>query len=170
MNWEAAGAIAEGLGAIAVIMSVLYLALQIRAQTNEARLSATRELAREYRIATEHMFQDKELSGLHRIGIHDYKALGEDDRMRVAIMWFQIFRAMEQQYLHTKHQSIDDLYLRSTELSFKEFIAFPGIQTWWQLSGHDFIEEFRTHIDSLMAEAKATDFKSSFKNDDESDG
>ena len=30
MNWEAIGAIAEGLGAVAVIMSVLYLAVQIR--------------------------------------------------------------------------------------------------------------------------------------------
>ena len=48
MNWEAVGALAEGLGAIGVIVSLLYLASQVRTNTRasrvEAKLTATRAL------------------------------------------------------------------------------------------------------------------------------
>ena len=44
MNWDAAGAIGEIIGATAVVVSVIYLAVQIRGQTEQAKLAATREL------------------------------------------------------------------------------------------------------------------------------
>jgi len=40
------GDLGDLLGGIAVIVTLLFLALQIRKQTIEARLNATRELAR----------------------------------------------------------------------------------------------------------------------------
>ncbi len=43
MNWDALGAIGEIVGATAVVISVIYLAVQIRKQTVESRLSATRD-------------------------------------------------------------------------------------------------------------------------------
>lgn len=169
MNWEAFGAISEGLGAIAVIMSVLYLAVQIRAQTKEERLAATRDLAAEYRRAMEHMFQDKELAKLNLAAKHDYKALIPEDRIRVSLVWSAIFRSMEQQYLHICHGSIDPLYLSSIDRSKKEFLSFPGVQTWWRLSEHAFDDEFCEHVEALLVEANETDFKSSFKQGEERD-
>ena len=44
MNWEAIGAIGEIIGAAAVVVSLIYLATQIRTQNNEARLAATHEI------------------------------------------------------------------------------------------------------------------------------
>ena len=40
MNWDATGAIAESLGAIGVILSVLYLAYEVRANTKTMRADA----------------------------------------------------------------------------------------------------------------------------------
>ena len=167
MNWEAIGASAEGLGAIAVIMSVLYLAVQIRSQTKEARLAATRELAAEHRRAMEHMFQDKELAALVLAGKHDYTALPVEDRIRVSLVWNGIFRTMEQQYLHVRHGSIDPLYLSSIDRSKKEFLSFPGVQTWWHLSEHAFHDEFCEHVEDLLCDANKIDYKSSFKQSEE---
>ncbi len=42
MNWDAIGAIGEVVGAVGVIVSLLYLALQIRQNSNVVR-SATRQ-------------------------------------------------------------------------------------------------------------------------------
>lgn len=42
MNWEAIGAIAEVIGAVAVVASVIYLAFQVRENT---RLSAEQTVA-----------------------------------------------------------------------------------------------------------------------------
>ncbi len=45
MNWDAIGAVGEIFGVAAVVISVVYLAAQIKSQTAESRLAATRDLA-----------------------------------------------------------------------------------------------------------------------------
>ena len=41
MNWDAIGALYEAIGALAVVITLLYLAIQIKEQTKETRLTAT---------------------------------------------------------------------------------------------------------------------------------
>ena len=43
MNWDAIGAIGENVGALGVILSLIYLASQIRMQNRESRLAAATE-------------------------------------------------------------------------------------------------------------------------------
>ncbi|MCJ7451002.1 MAG: hypothetical protein MUO39_00800 [Steroidobacteraceae bacterium] len=49
MNWAAIGAIGEIVGAMAVVVSLVYLAIQIREQNKESRLAAMHEIAVAYR-------------------------------------------------------------------------------------------------------------------------
>ena len=49
MNWDAIGAIGEMLGAAAVFLSLLYLALQIRANTSSAETASRQSVANEFR-------------------------------------------------------------------------------------------------------------------------
>ncbi len=162
INWDAFGAIAEGLGAIAVIMSVLYLATQIRSQTKEARLSATRELSAESRRVLELIALDQEYSEIYQAGIYDYEGLPDNDRMRVSYMFRSFLLICEQQYLHTQHGSIDAMYLESAERVYLEFLKSPGIQQFWRVSKHAFSDEFRAYIDSLAIKGQSMEFTSTF--------
>jgi hypothetical protein len=163
INWDAFGAIAEALGALAVILSVLYLATQIRSQTREARLSATRDLSTEFRQVLESIALDHEYSEIYQAGIYDYEGLADNDRMRVSYMLRSFLLICEQQYLHTKHGSIDTIFMDSSERVFREFLKAPGVQQFWRLSKHSFNDDFRTYIDTLKAEAESQDFGSSFR-------
>jgi hypothetical protein len=49
MNWEAIGAIGEVLGAIAVFISLSYLALQIKSNTASMEATSRHRVANEYR-------------------------------------------------------------------------------------------------------------------------
>ncbi len=162
INWEAIGAVAEGLGAIAVILSVLYLATQIRSQTREAKLSATRELSAESRRVLELVALDHEYSKIYQAGIYDYKGLPDNDRMRVSYMFRSFLLICEQQYLHTQHGSIDSMYLESSERVYLEFLKSPGLQQFWQMSKHAFSDAFIIYIDNLMTEAQTMEFNSTF--------
>ena len=48
MSIQEWGSIGEVIGGVAVIITLIYLARQIKAQTKEARLLATRDLARDW--------------------------------------------------------------------------------------------------------------------------
>ena len=51
MNWDAAGAIGEIVGALAVVMSLIYLASQIRIQNREAKISSVHDITEAFRLA-----------------------------------------------------------------------------------------------------------------------
>jgi hypothetical protein len=59
MNWEALGASAELLGAIGVIVTLLYLAAQIRQSLKDTRAEALQQLSRDYMTHGAVVMQDE---------------------------------------------------------------------------------------------------------------
>ena len=66
MNWEAMGAIGEVVGAIGVMTSLLYLALQIRGDAKAKRASAVHDQTDAYRDFLKTMATDGELSAIYK--------------------------------------------------------------------------------------------------------
>ena len=61
MNWEAFGAIGEMLGAILVIVSLIYLALELRQSNQIARFTAARELMTRFNEINSILLKDQSL-------------------------------------------------------------------------------------------------------------
>ena len=162
INWDAFGASAEALGAIAVILSVLYLAIQIRSQTREAKLAATRDLSTESRRILQSIALDQEYSQIYQTGLYDYKTLPDNDRMRVSYAFQALLGLCEQRFLHTQHGSIDDGHLDSSERAYRAFLKSLGVQEFWLLSKEAWGADFRLYIDNLISEGYTLEIKSSF--------
>ena len=87
MNWDAIGAIAELLGAIGVIASLIYLATQIRqsreqmSQNGDLIRSQLSMAVRESRQSGTHVLAtDREANRVFWAGLESRSALSEDDR------------------------------------------------------------------------------------------
>ena len=82
MNWEAMGAIGDLAGAIAVLVTLFYLSVQIRANTAQARRAAhdeTMRLASSVRMA---LAQDSQLAALILKGAAQIEALTPVERLQ----------------------------------------------------------------------------------------
>ena len=86
MNWDAIGAIGEVFGALAVVVSVVYLATQVRKQTEEARLTASRDLASQLGDAIQTITEDDGFAEIWLKGVRDYEALPEKERIRLSFL------------------------------------------------------------------------------------
>jgi hypothetical protein len=162
MNSDAIGAVGEIIGATAVVISLFYLALQVKKQTAEARLSATRELANLFHSVLGTIQEDKEFAPIYLKAIENYDSLPDEQRIRVSILILRGFRVYEQIHLHTQ-TTVDPDFVKSIDLSYFEWLTFPGIQRWWEVSKDIFEPNFRNHIDTLVEKAKEKGYKSSFK-------
>jgi len=160
MNW---GNISEIIGTVAVVVSVIYLAFQVRKQTEEARLAATRELSAQFQDTLRLYIEDEKFNEIYRNGIADYEALEEGDRLRFSMALVSSFRVLEQQYLHISRGNVDADYFRSMDLGYGEILKFPGIQRWWDFTKHSFEEGFRAHIDKRIREADLSTHPSTFR-------
>ena len=69
MDWIAVGAIAELIGALAVVLTLFYLADQVRNNTRMARGAATSEAVAAIRNATTFFVNDASMNELFRKGI-----------------------------------------------------------------------------------------------------
>ena len=85
MNWDALGAIAETLGALGVIATLGYLALQIRQNNNQLRGSATTAVYEYQRTLTEMLSNDPELYKIALRGNEDWHCLESFEQQRFTI-------------------------------------------------------------------------------------
>ncbi len=167
MSWEAIGAVGEIIGAVAVVVSVLYLATQIRQQIIESRLAATRDLASKRANALMLMAGDDALIALWLNAIRDYESLEGPERMKASVMFNMIMRNAEQEYLHKGTGHADDPYLESVDRVLKQNIAAPGLQEWWMTTGNLFNQEFQKHVNDLIEKTGNHFLKDSFISDSE---
>jgi hypothetical protein len=109
------------------------------------------------------MREDKEFTSIYRKAIQDYEGLPMEDRFRVAIYIQEVFRMFEQHFVHIEQQKVDPIFVDSINLSFEEWLTFPGTQRWWSLSNDMFVRQFRDHVDRLIEKAKIRGYNSTFK-------
>ena len=103
MNWEMVGAIGEVSGALAVLATLAYLAVQIR-QSNKLTTTSIYESAMDgYIRLNQLVVNDAEVASIFRRGLSDISLLNEEENFRYNMMFraflnhiYKLFRLYEQ--------------------------------------------------------------------------
>jgi hypothetical protein len=105
MHWEAIGASGESLAAVAVVVSIVYLSIQIRSNTRATEASASFDATHSWALSNElvHQISDGLLLSFQRS--YDPEAQPDEfsptDRVRMSIHHRSLFQKLEgQYYLH----------------------------------------------------------------------
>lgn len=102
LDWNAIGSIADVISALAVVVTLVYLAFQLRENTKALRRSSAEAALAAVLEFTGDMARNDELNRLFTKGTEDWDALSESDRARLAYMLFRLFKIMENiHYYHT---------------------------------------------------------------------
>jgi len=130
--------------------SLVYVAIQLRNQTIEARLAATRHLADTFLKAVDGIAHDRVLMDIYRKGQTDYDALEDVERLQLSFWLVEMFRIMEQVHLHRTTSSAERLFVSSLQRAIEEFLEPPGIQRWWERSRNMFDPTFCGYVDETI--------------------
>jgi hypothetical protein len=97
MNWEAIGAIGETLGAIAVFITLIYLAIQVRQNTHQLHENAKALQRGEMNALMQNWsdlrrveMSDSSLAGILALAESDFDALTDAERIRYFARWREI--------------------------------------------------------------------------------
>ena len=157
MNWEAIGAIAEGVGAAGVIASLLYLAVQVRSSTRASAVEAKLRTAEMLHVFIDRLIRDPELNDIYLRGLGDIESLSKSDYYRftnLALNSFWLFSANHFQY-RTGALSENDWFEPRAIMLY--WLRRPGCRVWWKKLGRSsFGPEFREYVDSEIAALDAT--------------
>jgi hypothetical protein len=94
MNWEAIGAVGETVGALAVLVTLVYLAMQIRQNTKSVQAAAVDSANSQVSKIREVIFADADVANMYRRGNEDPASLSEDDTIRYRLLMHNIMLAL----------------------------------------------------------------------------
>ena len=149
MNWEAVGASGELIGAMAVVVSVLYLAYQVRAQVRESRLAAIHEVSEAFREGIGATFLDRELAELFVLGKDGPEALTETQRIRFIALVQRNYRVWEDAFHQHQAGRLSELLWISINRQYSALLNWPGFQWVWSIRRDFFTADFAAYVDTV---------------------
>ena len=147
MSWEAIGAVGEILGALAVVISLGYLATQIRTQNQESKIASVHEILAAYR-ETIVSLQHGETASIYIKAIQDYNSLNDIERIQFVALCQSMFRVWEEAYFQWKRGRLEDGYWNGMNTLILDFLATPAAQEAWNVRKHAYTPEFCTWVES----------------------
>jgi len=149
MDWEAIGAVADAIGAIGVMASLVYLSVQVRASTRasavEAKLTSTRLLT----DFIDQLIQTPELDALFRRGLADLGSLSQADLHRFSNLSLKAFWYFSAGWFQHRAGTLTDDDWHEIRAVIRFWLRGPGVRAWWARLGRaSFGPEFRAFIDA----------------------
>ena len=157
MNWEAIGAIGEIIGAAAVVLTLGYLAVQIRQNTRVVRLSAFQTTTdRQHQWFVE-LARDPEVARVYSAGLVDPNSLNENERTRFDALVLMQMRNWEDVFLHHRRALVEDEVWAARYSGIKIFVKEPGMIWVWKRRKLMFTPVFREFMEQEFKMASCGD-------------
>lgn len=123
---------AEVFGGAAVIISLIYLAIQVRANTREQRHRRRIETFEVQNTVQDFMAGDNTVSQTFTKAATDYNSLTMAERVKFLNMYLKCFTAWDLVIAMHKDGEISDEALRNFESYMESSFAYPMIRHWWK--------------------------------------
>ncbi len=144
--------IGELVAGVGVVVSLLYLAVQIRHSSRIARLNAHQAVSESVTGITAEIARDPEFFRVWRAVLDSSADASDEDRERVAFILHQIFVAFA-----NADRFGDPSLRRSVRPVHDKYLRAPFVQEWWAPQRGAYDEPFRSTIDARLKElASAT--------------
>ena len=150
MDLQSLANLSEVIGSIVVVLSLIYLAVQVR-QNTEAQQTENYSRALDRLAAMQSMLsQDGEISLILSKGTLDTSKLTPRERLRFTWFFYECFGAYEFMFHASRTDAIPEEVWTRWSLGVAWWLTFPGVQAWWHTTPIPFTESFTAFVDSLL--------------------
>ena len=151
MNWDAIGAIAELFGAIGVIVTLVYLSVQLRHNTGSMRVSSAAAHSEAMRSLNMVIVQDPELVRLYFNGLANRSGLDDDEQRRFDFLMGSLTQGIEQAWKFRREGIFDDQEWAGQSAALSWLAHQPGFADYWELYGVMHNPGFAVEVEQEMA-------------------
>ena len=160
MNLNDLANIGQVIGAVAVVVSLFYVAHQIRQNTNAVRSATAQAVHEHFANWYQLVAADSELSKIVATGLRDYGSLSEEERVRFIATFMSFLSYSQNAFLKWREKLLAPPLWMGWELVIMNLVCAPGGKAFWKDRGYMFGEEFRRHVeDDLMKRTPHPDAK-----------
>lgn len=143
--------LAEIAAAAGVIVSVIYLAIQIDGSNRELQAQTYNDALANVHAPLMLLVENRELADLVRTGDRDPGELGDNEWFRYKAYQLMRFDGYEFTYYLNRDSSTSHELWVGMDASFAAAIqSSPGIRRFWKEYRHSFADPFRSYVDEKV--------------------
>ena len=147
MTLEQLSALAQIVGAGAVLASLIFVGLQIRQNTHSQRVVAVESLAAAIAAINVPAMQSPALGTALATALKDWSLASHDERVIAHYFLFSFFKLHEQAWYQYKSRVLDDAQWLGWENLIRAYYHSPGVQqVWWPRRRQAFSPQFQTYL------------------------
>jgi hypothetical protein len=148
--------IAQIVSGVGVVISLVYLAVQIRQNTLQMRQNTKAIRAAAFQEALNlaasmnaQIVADPFIARFFLLAEGELEALDPGDRMRWEAFQINGFRAQQNAFLLFQEKIISEEQWRTLSGGLRRALSSPATQAFWRAMRHEFVASFREYVDQL---------------------
>ena len=153
MSWESVGIIAEIIAATAVVISLIYVGLQIKDNTRVAKAESRRTYSEHSMQCLSAIASSTEATSIFRRGQTEPETLTEDEFTRFLFQLAMIAAQVESAYSDHFLGIIDYNAMDYRSTKFIQLLRTPGGKIFLKMSFSSLMPEFLAYIEKELSKA-----------------
>lgn len=141
------GAVGEFIGAIAVVVTLIYLAIQVRQNTNALKLSTTQSVTEELQDMYALLASSQELTEVLVKASRESELHGTE-RGRYSAFTSNLIRVYENAFLQKRAGVIDQAHWVGMTRMMIDYTSMAAFQQYWLDRKHWVSDEFQDYMDT----------------------
>ncbi len=149
MNWDALGAMGELFGALAVVLTLGYLAVQVKQNSQGMKVAAKLDVEKDYNEYTSMLLQNSELLELQLKGMSNQE-LNAVEQVKYSLLMQKATRLFSSMYYQYQTQDFSEDEWHESQRLMRWFTFAPGYRSWWKQNNKNYRSAFRNYLDGLF--------------------
>ena len=133
------------------VPSIIYFAIQLREQNRERRQAAVNALTVQWGDLTKALHENPEFSALYLRGVHSFHNLDAVSKLRFSAFQNRFFKNFEGMYYSRREGILTSELWDEIDRTMSDFLAYDGIQQWWETRKHSHTEAFVRVVEAIIA-------------------
>jgi len=133
------------------VPSIIYFAIQLREQNRERRQAAVNALTVQWGDLTKALHENPEFSALYLRGVHSFHDLDAVSKLRFSAFQNRFFKNFEGMYYSRREGILTSELWDEIDRTMSDFLAYDGIQQWWETRRHWHTEAFVRVVEAIIA-------------------
>ena len=146
------GAVGEFIGAIAVVVTLIYLAIQMRQNTNALKLNTARSVTEELQDSFSLLASNQELAEIFATAAQEPTLQGAE-RVRFNTFMHNLVRLHENAFLQSRAGVIDQAHWEGMTRMMIDYTSMAAFQTYWPDRKHWVSAEFQEYMETDVISA-----------------
>ena len=142
--------IGQTIAAIAVVISLVYVGLQVQQNTNATQMAAAQSTVEMYNTFTSDLCSSSELSDLWRRGLRNFNDLKDTEKVRFSALAGQSMKVFESAHLQWNRGALDDDLWKGLSFASCDVANQPGLKQWWSFRKQWYGDAFQKFVDDHL--------------------